>query len=66
MKDTTMRIDPRPSTYRSGLVAALLLSSVAHVPAALAQEFVPGNLLVSRVIYDNNRQKVSLHEDQRL
>jgi hypothetical protein len=39
---------------RPGLVAALLLAGVAQVPLARADDdgFRPGNLLVSRVVYD--------------
>ena len=46
----------RPAILRSGLTLTLLLSSAAFAPVALSDDegsfFSPGNLLVSRAIYD--------------
>jgi hypothetical protein len=49
-----------PSRFRSTL-AALLLAGAAYIPAAVADDdarFWPGNLLLSRVVYDNNPNNV--------
>jgi hypothetical protein len=47
-----------PMIFQSRLAITLLLSGLAGIPAALADDddadFRPGNLLVSRVVYDNN------------
>src|SRR5690349_7679276 len=49
-----------PAIGRAGL-AALLLAGVAQAPLARADDdgFRPGNLLVSRVVYDNNPNNVT-------
>jgi hypothetical protein len=49
----------RPLAFQSGL-AALFVSGFAGGPAALAESdyFQPGNLLLSRVVYDNNPSNV--------
>jgi hypothetical protein len=53
---------PRTQAFGSGLAVTLLLSGVAVGPAARAEDegtdLRPGNLLVSRVIYDNNAKNV--------
>jgi hypothetical protein len=50
----------RPPISQSGFAITLLLSGLTHTHAALADNavFQPGNLLVSRVIYDNNPNTV--------
>ena len=52
-----------PSFLQSGLAAVVLLSGLANIPVALADDddadFRPGNLLLSRVIYDNNPNNVT-------
>jgi hypothetical protein len=52
----------RPPGFRSGLAVTLLLSGVVGATGALADddgvEFKPGNLLVSRSVYDNNPANV--------
>jgi hypothetical protein len=61
MKDTETQKFARQLMFQSCL-AALLLPGLAHVPAAFADDddadFRPGNLLVSRVVYDNNPNNV--------
>jgi hypothetical protein len=48
--------------FQSGLAVTLLLTGLTHTQSALADDdegnFRPGNLLVSRVIYDNNPNNV--------
>jgi hypothetical protein len=51
----------RPLAFRSGFTLTLLVSGFAGGPAVLADGggyFSPGNLLVSRVVYDNNPNNV--------
>src|ERR1700678_4488979 len=52
----------RPLAFQSGLAITLFASGLAGIPAALADDdgdgFQPGNLLVSRVVYDNNANNV--------
>ncbi len=52
----------RPLIFQSGLAITLLLSGLAHTHVALADDdnavFQPGNLLVSRAVYDNNPNNV--------
>jgi len=64
MKNVGMRMFARPLAYHSGLAAALFLSGLASGPIALAEDdgsqFEPGNLLVSRVVYDNNANNVQV------
>jgi hypothetical protein len=51
----------RPLAFRSGLALTLLVSGFAGGPAVLADGggyFSPDNLLVSRVVYDNNPNNV--------
>jgi hypothetical protein len=49
--------------FQSGLAVTLSLAGLTHTPSALADDdeanFRPGNLLVSRVIYDNNPNNVA-------
>jgi hypothetical protein len=56
------RMFPRTPTLSSGLALTLLLSGVAGGPTARADDegpdLRPGNLLVSRVVYDNNPKNV--------
>jgi hypothetical protein len=51
-----------PLAFQSGLAATLFVSGFAGGPAALADSdyFQPGNLLLSRVIYDNNPNNVTI------
>jgi hypothetical protein len=62
MTDTGRRLFPRTLVFRSGLAVTLLMSGAAGGPTARAEddgvELRPGNLLVSRVIYDNNPKNV--------
>jgi hypothetical protein len=55
-------LDFRSRLFQSGLAAAFLVSSAAGGPAARAEDdaphFRPGNLLLSRVIYDNNPNNI--------
>jgi len=48
----------RRSLFRPGVVVTFFLSALAYHPVALADDdeggFQPGNLIVSRVVYDNN------------
>lgn len=52
----------KPLAFKSCLAVSLLLSSVAGISDALADDdgfrFTPGNLLVSRSVYDNNPKNV--------
>jgi len=53
----------KPLAFRSCLVVNLLLSSVAGISDAVADDddgfrFAPGNLLVSRSVYDNNPNNI--------
>lgn len=52
-----------PLFLQSGLAAVVLLSGLANIPVALADDdeadFRPGNLLLSRVVYDNNPNNVA-------
>ena len=52
----------KPLAFKSCLAVNLLLSSVAGISNALADDdgfrFTPGNLLVSRSVYDNNPKNV--------
>jgi hypothetical protein len=49
---------------QSSLAATLLLTGFTHTQVAVADDgdggFQPGNLLVSRVVYDNNRNNVAV------
>jgi hypothetical protein len=62
MTETGRRLFPRTLVFRSGLAVTLLMSGAAGGPSARAEddgvELRPGNLLVSRVIYDNNPKNV--------
>src|ERR1700686_1385232 len=62
MTETGRRLFPRTLVFRSGLAVPLLISGAAGGPSARAEddgvELRPGNLLVSRVIYDNNPKNV--------
>jgi hypothetical protein len=53
----------RPPAFRSGLAVTLFLSGVVGATGALADddgvEFKPGNLLISRSVYDNNPANVA-------
>ncbi len=52
----------RPLISQSGFAITLLLSGLTHTHAAIADDdnavFQPGNLLVSRAVYDNNPNTV--------
>jgi hypothetical protein len=52
-----------PLFLQSGLAVAVLLSGLASIPVALADDddadLRPGNLLLSRVVYDNNPNNVT-------
>ena len=53
----------RPLAFQSGLAVTLLVSGFAGGPAAVADDggaFSPGNLLVSKVVYDNNPNNVQV------
>jgi hypothetical protein len=58
MKVARSRLSVRPPVFRTSLAATLLLSGVVGTTGAFADEddinFRPGNLLVSRSVYDNN------------
>jgi hypothetical protein len=62
MKVAGPRLFARPPAFRSGLAVTLFLSGVVGATGALADddgvEFKPGNLLVSRSVYDNNPANV--------
>src|SRR6516162_4671675 len=60
MKATRSCIIPAWPVHGSGLAVTLLLSGAAGAPAAHADALVlqPGNLLVSRSVYDNNPNNV--------
>jgi hypothetical protein len=53
----------RPLLLRSGMTVMVLLSGLSTIPAALADDddayFWPGNLLLSRVVYDNNPNNIT-------
>jgi hypothetical protein len=50
-----------PPAFRSGLAVTLFVSGFAGGPAlAVDDYFQPGNLLVSRVVYDNNPNNVQV------
>src|ERR1700730_8889630 len=63
MKDMETHKFGHPPIFKSGVAVTLLLSGLAHIPVALADDedadFRPGNLLVSRVVYDNNPNNVA-------
>jgi hypothetical protein len=52
------RLSARTGVFRKNLAVTILLSSVVSITGALADDndiqFRPGNLLVSRSVYDNN------------
>ena len=56
------RFSVRPPFFRTSLTITFLLSGVASVTGAFADDdnvnFRPGNLLISRSVYDNNPQNV--------
>jgi len=62
MKVAGSHLSARPPVFRASLAATLLLSGVVGATGALADEddinFRPGNLLVSRSVYDNNPANV--------
>ena len=53
---------PRLLMTRSGLAVTFVLSGLTHTQVALADAdfFQPGNLVVSRVVYDNNANNVTV------
>ena len=63
-----LRVYGRPPSFRMGLAVILFLSSVAGTKVAFAGDddfgfrpgnsFAPGNLLISRSVYDNNPANV--------
>ena len=52
------RFSNRPPAFRTGLAVTLFLSGVVGATGAFADDddvnFRPGNLLISRSVYDNN------------
>jgi hypothetical protein len=64
MKYIGTRRFARPPAFQSRLAVTLFLSGLAGSQAALADDddgyFQPGNLLVSRVVYDNNPNNVQV------
>ena len=62
MKVAGPRLFARPPAFRSGLAVTLFLSGVVGATGAFADDddtsFRPGNLLVSRSVYDNNPASV--------
>jgi hypothetical protein len=56
------RLSNRPPAFRTGLAVTLFLSGVVGATGAFADDddtsFRPGNLLVSRSVYDNNPASV--------
>ena len=62
MKHADTNAFVRPLFLQSGLAVAVLLSGLASIPVALADDddadLRPGNLLLSRVVYDNNPNNV--------
>jgi hypothetical protein len=56
------RLCSRPPAFRTGLAVTLLLSGVVGATGAFADDdninFRPGNLLISRSVYDNNPANV--------
>jgi hypothetical protein len=60
MKYIATRRFARSLSFQSGLAATLFVSGIAGGPAAIADSdyFRPGNLLLSRVLYDNNPNNV--------
>jgi hypothetical protein len=56
------RLSVRPPAFRTGMAVTLFLSGVVGATGAFADEddinFRPGNLLVSRSVYDNNPESV--------
>ena len=63
-----LRVYSRPPAFRMGLAVTVFLSGVAGTTGAFADEddfgfrpgnsFAPGNLLISRSVYDNNPTNV--------
>src|SRR6516162_5016660 len=64
MKATRSCIISAWPVHGSGLAVTLLLSGAAGAPPAHADDLVlqPGNLLVSRSVYDNNPNNVTVGE----
>src|SRR6516162_7210351 len=64
MKATRSCIIPAWPVHGSGLAVTILLSGAAGAPPAHADSLVlqPGNLLVSRSVYDNNPNNVTVGE----
>jgi hypothetical protein len=62
MKYTGTRTFIRPLAFHSGWAVPLFLSGFGAGPAALADNnyFQPGNLLLSRALYDNNANNVQV------
>ena len=62
MKYTGTHRFARPLAFHSGWAVTLFLSGFTGGPAALADSdyFQPGNLLLSRVVYDNNKNNVKV------
>ena len=62
MKYTGTHRFARPLAFHSGWAVTLFLSGFTGGPAALADSdyFQPGNLLLSRVLYDNNANNVKV------
>jgi hypothetical protein len=62
MKHAGTNAFDHPLSLQSGLAVMVLLSGLASIPVALADDddadLRPGNLLLSRVVYDNNANNV--------
>jgi hypothetical protein len=62
MKHAGTNAFDHPLSLQSGLAVMVLLSGLASIPVALADDDAdlrPGNLLLSRVVYDNNANNVT-------
>ena len=63
--DKTSRREPRLRGYSFSFVAFVLIALVSASAYAFDQEFfffIPGNLVVSRSVYDNNPNNVTVGE----
>ena len=64
MKVSESRFLARLLVFRSGLAVTVVLSGVVGATVALADddgvEFRPGNLLLSRSVYDNNPANIAV------
>jgi hypothetical protein len=63
MKHKPVTKTDRALLLQLGLTAMVLSAGLASAPSALADDddfFLPGNLLLSRVVYDNNPNNVTV------